>query len=235
MFGNFVGNNKWGNGKVDMNKEFEFKKCQIALFNPKIDAYYHNLVLIRDAAKLLDKEQTTRCHRYLDFVYNCANKYLMPLDDEMLEKALDETNAFIAANRNSANQFRVHAVGHCHIDTAWMWPYEETKRKIARSWSTQLEFIHNLFKDRGFKFCASSAAHYWWLKEYYPELFKRVQAAVKEGLFEIVGGTWVEFDGNVPNGESMARQFLYGQHFFEDEFGVKPSIFFLPDTFGYSP
>ena len=56
MFGNFVGNNKWGNGKVDMNKEFEFKKCQIALFNPQIDAYYHNLVLIRDAAKLLDKE-----------------------------------------------------------------------------------------------------------------------------------------------------------------------------------
>ena len=99
----------------------------------------------------------------------------------------------------------VHAVGHCHIDTAWLWPYMETKRKIARSWSTQLEFMNNLFKPLGFKFCASSAAHYWWLKTYYPDLFERLKDAVKAGTFEVVGGTWVEFDGNVPNGESMTR------------------------------
>ena len=95
--------------------------------------------------------------------------------------------------------------------------------------------MNSLFKEHGFKFCASSAAHYWWLKQYYPELYARLQDAVKQGTFEVVGGTWVEFDGNVPNGESMNRQFLYGQHFFEDEFGKKPKIFFLPDTFGYSP
>ncbi len=81
----------------------------------------------------------------------------------------------------------------------------ETKRKIARSWSTQLEYMNNLFKDHGFKFCASSAAHYWWLKQYYPELYLRLKEAIKEGLFEVVGGTWVEFDGNIPSGESMAR------------------------------
>jgi len=71
--------------------------------------------------------------------------------------------------------------------------------------------MNNLFDQHNFKFCASSAAHYWWLKKYYPELYVRLQEAVKQGKFEVVGGTWVEFDGNVPNGESMTRQFLYGQ------------------------
>jgi alpha-mannosidase len=65
--------------------------------------------------------------------------------------------------------------------------------------------MNNLFKDHGFKFCASSAAHYWWLKKYYPELYLRLKEAIKEELFEVVGGTWVEFDGNIPSGEAMAR------------------------------
>ena len=50
-----------------------------------------------------------------------------------------------------------------------------------------------------------------------------------------MGGTWVEFDGNLPSGEAMTRQFLYGQNFFEEEFGKRTEVFFLPDTFGYSP
>jgi alpha-mannosidase len=68
-----------------------------------------------------------------------------------------------------------------------------------------LEYIKNLFKHENFKFCASSAAHYWWLKKYYPELYERLKEAIADGTFEVVGGTWVEFDGNVPSGESMTR------------------------------
>ena len=101
-------------------------------------------------------------------------------------------------------------MGHCHIDTAWLWPYAETKRKIARSWGTQLELMRH-YKD--FKFCASQIGQYYWLRKYYPDVFARVQAAVREGRFEVVGGSWVECDGNVPSGESMARQMLYGQRF----------------------
>lgn len=124
-------------------------------------------------------------------------------------------------------------MGHCHIDTAWLWPYAETKRKIARSWGTQLEIMREF---PSFKFCASSAAQYWWLKHNNPETYKRVQQqALSDGRFEVVGGTWVEFDGNVPSGESMLRQFYYGQKFFQHEFNKKASVFFMPDTFGYSP
>lgn len=77
MFGSF---NSWG-GKVDLNKQFTFKKCQIGLFNYKIDKYFYNIEMIRDASKYLEKEQSTRAHRYLNFIYDCANKYLMPISD----------------------------------------------------------------------------------------------------------------------------------------------------------
>ena len=70
--------------------------------------------------------------------------------------------------------------------------------------------INKIFKKNGYKFCASSAAHYWWLKNNYPELHARVKEAIREGTFEVVGGSWVEFDGSIPNGESMTRQLLYG-------------------------
>lgn len=62
-----------------------------------------------------------------------------------------------------------------------------------------------------------------------------MREGVKKGRFEVVGGSWVECDGNVPSGESMVRQLLYGQLFAESELDAKIEVFFLPDTFGYSP
>lgn len=150
----------------------------------------------------------------------------------MIASAVEKTAKFISGRTNSSNQHTLFAVGHCHIDTAWLWPYAETKRKIARSWSTQLELMRQ-YPD--FKFCASQIGQYYWLKKNNPEVFERVKAAVAEGRFEVVGGSWVELDGNVPSGESMVRQLLYGQRFAQAEFGKRIEVFFLPDTFGYSP
>jgi alpha-mannosidase len=73
-----------------------------------------------------------------------------------------------------------------------------------------------------------------WLKEFYPALFDRVKAKVKEQKFLPIGGSWVEHDTNMPGGESLVRQFLYGQRFFESHFGERSTTFWLPDTFGYS-
>ena len=84
-----------------------------------------------------------------------------------------------------------------------------------------------------YTFCASSAQQYDWVRQDYPELFHRIQSKVKEERFEVVGGTWVEFDGNIPSGESIVRQFLYGQRFFQEHFSKTCSEFFMPDTFGY--
>ena len=127
--------------------------------------------------------------------------------------------------------FLVNAIGHCHIDTCWLWPWAETKRKIARSWLNQCDLMERYPEHR---FCASQAQQYKWLKLYYPAAFDRVKEKVKEGRFHPIGGSWVEHDTNMPSGESLTRQFLYGQRFFESHFGERSTTFWLPDTFGYS-
>ncbi|ORX40242.1 alpha-mannosidase [Kockovaella imperatae] len=125
------------------------------------------------------------------------------------------------------------AIGYCHIDTAWLWPWSSTKQKIARSWSSQLDLMDRYPE---FRFMATAAQHFSWLEELYPKLFKRVQEKVKSGQFgKINGGCWVETDGNLPSGESLCRQFLYGQRYFRSRFGKTTDTLILPDSFGFGP
>jgi alpha-mannosidase len=86
----------------------------------------------------------------------------------------------------------------------------------------------------GYAFVASQAQQFHWLSRDAPELYDRLKAAVKRGTFVPVGGSWVEMDANVPSGEAIVRQLLYGQRYFQKEFGVKSDVFWLPDTFGYA-
>jgi alpha-mannosidase len=131
----------------------------------------------------------------------------------------------------SASSLSVTAVGHAHIDTAWLWPVKESIRKCARTFATQLDLIDR-YPD--YIFGASQAQHYAFVKEHYPELYKRVKVAVKAGRWEIQGGMWVEADCNLTGGESLVRQILHGKNFFRDEFGVDIDNLWLPDVFGYS-
>ncbi|MFI7483964.1 alpha-mannosidase [Kocuria sp. M1R5S2] len=131
----------------------------------------------------------------------------------------------------SASAHRLHAVGHAHIDSAWLWPTRETVRKVARTFSNVCDLIDS---HPGFVFAASSAQQYAWLKEYYPDLFERVREKVRSGNFVPVGGMWVESDTNLPGGEALVRQFLAGKTFFLREFGVDTEEVWLPDSFGYS-
>ena len=123
------------------------------------------------------------------------------------------------------------AVGHAHIDTAWLWPLRETKRKVARTFSNVVELSD---EDKDLVFAASSAQQYKWLKENYPEVFVEVKRKVAEGKFIPVGGMWVECDANMPSGESLTRQFLQGVRFFEENLGGCSPVVWLPDSFGYS-
>lgn len=132
---------------------------------------------------------------------------------------------------DSDKEHIVYAIGHCHIDTCWLWPWAETKRKIARSWANQCDLLDRYPEHR---FTCSQAQQYKWLEQLYPKLYNRVKAKVKQGTFQPIGGSWVEHDTNMPSGESLVRQFLYGQRYFESRFGERCSTFWLPDTFGYS-
>ncbi|MCX7782899.1 MAG: glycosyl hydrolase-related protein [Meiothermus sp.] len=121
--------------------------------------------------------------------------------------------------------------GHAHIDLAWLWPIAETRRKIRRTFATVL---HLMERYPELCFNQSSAQAYAWLEADDPALFAQVQAQVQEGRWELVGGMWVEPDGNLLSGESWARQMLYGQRYFEQKFGRRARVAWLPDTFGFA-
>lgn len=139
--------------------------------------------------------------------------------------------ADVLARPAAASAHRVSAVGHAHIDSAWLWPTRETIRKCARTFSNVLQLME---EHPDFVFACSSAQQYAWMKEHYPALFARIAERVREGRFVPVGGMWVESDTNLPGGEALARQFVAGKGFFLREFGVEPTEVWLPDSFGYS-
>jgi alpha-mannosidase len=125
---------------------------------------------------------------------------------------------------------KITAVGHAHIDTAWEWPIREAKRKVARSWSTQLALMD---EHADYIFAASQPAQYEWMKESYPDIYRRVKEKVASGQWEPVGAMWVEADCNLPSGESLVRQLLQGKRFFMREFDYETRVLWLPDVFGY--
>ncbi len=122
-------------------------------------------------------------------------------------------------------------LGHSHMDTAWLWPVDETIRKCARTYSNALHMME-LYPE--YNFIQSSALHSEWMKEYYPTIFEDMKKRVAEGRYEPNGAVYVECDCNITSGESMIRQFLKGQMFTRENFGYTSDSFWLPDTFGYS-
>lgn len=130
-----------------------------------------------------------------------------------------------------ASAGRVVAVGHAHIDSAWLWPIRETRRKVVRTFANVLELMD---EDPDLVFAASSAQQYQWLLEDHPDVFARIRERVAEGRWVIVGGQWVESDPYMIGGEAFIRQFSEGQAFFRERFGAEASEVWLPDSFGYS-
>lgn len=123
------------------------------------------------------------------------------------------------------------AVGHTHIDVAWLWTLAQTRQKIARSFSTVLQLM-DLYPD--YVFMSSQPQLYSYLQKDYPEVFARVKERIAEGRWETEGGMWVEADCNLTAGESLVRQFLFGKRYFREQFGKDNRILWLPDVFGYS-
>jgi len=122
--------------------------------------------------------------------------------------------------------------GHAHIDLAWRWPVAETRLKVRRTLHTALGLLE---RHPEVTFNQSTAQYFAWLEEDDPALLARVEAAAREGRFETIGGMWVEPDLNMPAGESLARQLLYGQRYFERRFGARHTVCWLPDCFGFTP
>ncbi len=124
------------------------------------------------------------------------------------------------------------ATGHAHIDLAWLWPMVETRRKAVRTFHTALQLMDQ-FPE--FQFNHSTAQLYDFIGQDDPELLTAITDKVKAGQWEPIGAMWVEPDTNMPSGESLIRQLLYGIRYFDRQFGKRSTVLWLPDVFGFSP
>lgn len=133
--------------------------------------------------------------------------------------------------KNGSTSPVIYAIGNSHLDLEWVWTINETRRKCARTLGNQLKLIEDYPE---YKYIHSQPWTLEVVKNEYPELYERVKKAVDDGNIIVEGGAWVEPDTNLPSGESLIRQFVFGKKFIKDEFGKDSEIFWLPDSFGMS-
>ncbi len=125
----------------------------------------------------------------------------------------------------------VHAVGHSHIDMAWMWRLHHTREKAQRTFTT----VTNLMRQYPeYRYVHSSPQLYEYVKQDNPKLYEQVRELAREGRWEVTGGMWIESETLISAGESLVRQFLLGQRFYRDEFGKTTRVLWLPDSFGFT-
>lgn len=129
-------------------------------------------------------------------------------------------------------EYTARIVGHAHTDLAWLWSWEETVRDVAPN--TFIRTLAELDRMPGLTFAQSQAALYEAMEIYHPEMFERIREKIREGTWIPVGGMWVEPDLNMPDGESLVRQILYGKRYFQDRFGIDVQVGWNPDAFGQS-
>jgi alpha-mannosidase len=152
-------------------------------------------------------------------------------DQSAFDSSLRKSQQTMEQLRPYIKKFSIHATGNSHIDMAWLWPWTETVEVTRNTFASTLQLMREYPQ---LTFTMATAQTYSWMEEKYPDIFKEIQQRVKEGRWEIVGGMWVEPDLNLPDGESLARQLLYGKRYFQQKFGVDVKIGWNPDSFGYT-
>ena len=209
--------------KVDFLTRFE-----------RVEQLYYDLQIPLDVAVLLPQHDARR-HAIL----NIIDRALRALDRRGLvsEKfvtslaAAEAIAAEIYQLQDTEAKPTITAIGHTHIDVAWLWRVLHTRDKTGRSFATALSLMDEYPE---FIFMYNQSVLLDFLKQDYPEIWQRVKDKVAQGQFEIEGAMWVEPDVNIISGESLVRQFMRGRRFHQQQFGITPKVAWLPDTFGYS-
>jgi alpha-mannosidase len=202
-------------------------KLRLAALDTDVWALRHDFEILIDLYRNLPENSVRRARILRALTKSCE---VLAKDETAYGPARAELKE-VQSKPANASDIPVRAVGHAHIDTAWLWPLGETVRKTARTYASQLKLIEQY---PGYVFGASAPQHYDWMKKDYPDIYARVKEAVKAGRWELQGGMWVEADCNVPNGESLVRQFIHGKNFYRDEFGQDVDNLWIPDVFGYA-
>lgn len=211
-----------------------FQRAALATRNPEVEDYFFNLDTLHLLAQELP-EESTRAARIVYHLNRSVDAFdYTHTDDASLKKSAVRANKLLkpvldSPAEPSATTVAVH--GHSHIDVAWLWPYRETRRKCARTFSTVMRLMEQYPE---YIFTQSQAQLYQFVKENHPTLYEEIRKRVKEGRWDVTGSMWVEADCNLSSGESLVRQILLGKNFYRDEFGIDTDVLWLPDVFGYA-
>ncbi|MGI8983369.1 MAG: alpha-mannosidase, partial [Acidimicrobiales bacterium] len=209
--------------------DHEVLRAQLAVRRPEIYGLACDLRTVLELADAADAAGDGTDFALLEAL---ANLFAVLDPDNVAATAADGRAALARAlDRPAApDAHRISAVGHAHIDTAWLWPQREAARKCARSFANAVALMEEYPQ---FEFVCSAARHLAWVEERYPALFERIRERVETGQFRPAGGMWVEADCNVPSGESLVRQLVHGQRWFLSRFGHECREAWLPDGFGF--
>ncbi|MCX7771900.1 MAG: alpha-mannosidase [Clostridia bacterium] len=179
-----------------------------------------------DQQRIETIEHLLEAIRLIDFRQVYSSGFYKSIDD-----ALNYMRDVFYGQYCKKDHIVVRGVGHTHIDVAWLWDLDQTRQKVQRSFATVLELMDQYPE---YLFMSSQPQLYEFIAQERPELFERIRKRVKEGRWEPEGAMWVEADTNIPSGESLVRQILFGKRYFRENFGIESQILWLPDVFGYS-
>ena len=212
----------------NLRENGSLKEAWVAICNDAArDLYYDLYVLHR--LLLCTSENKPSKYELLDRIFRAVSLLV-----EYTPEELASAKAIVAEYYQKETGYQslsITATGHAHIDLAWLWPIRETRRKGARTFATALDLM-NRYPE--YIFGASQPQLYDWIKKDHPKLYQRAKDRIAEGRWELQGAMWVETDTNLPGAESLVRQFLYGNRFWEKEFGQYVSFVWMPDVFGYT-
>ena len=198
-----------------------FHEGELVMIDTQLEGLYYDVLAVAEALPQIDDGHIrTR-------LINAATQALMGISEPAA--AREALAAELAKLPRGAGE--VLFVGQAHIDTAWLWTIRESIRKTRR---TFLNVINLMERYPEFNFAFSQPALFEFAEKHYPDLFEQIKQKVAEGRIELVGNAWVEMDANMPWGESLVRQLLYGRQYFLSRFGKESRVFWMPDVFGYS-
>ncbi|MGM0125597.1 alpha-mannosidase [Enterococcus sp. AZ194] len=212
----------------------QFKEAFLCQLNPSIDDLYYFSDMIHKTLEQIGEGNPIRYK-----LSKIIDKTLSLLDwkkpgSEAFYDSFETADAFLNQEISALPKeelITVTAVGHTHIDVAWLWRLKHTREKAARSFSTVLRLMEEYPE---YIFLQTQPQLYKYIKEDYPEIYSKIKERVAEGRWEVDGAMWLEADCNIPSGESLTRQILHGAKFIKEEFNQSVNYLWLPDVFGYS-
>ena len=231
-------NNKLGVGEGEHPPQhalspWHLRRCEIARFDEHAWRLYWDARVLHKLELELARENATAEKSWQGLLLYELNRFANTIDLDN-PRTWSEAHAILRQlydYENGGRMLELSTIGHAHIDTAWLWPLAETRRKCARSFSSALAYMRDYPE---YRFACSQAYQYDLMRREHPDLYEQIKQKVRDGQWVPVGGTWIEPDCNIPSGESLCRQFLLGQRYFEREFGKRCREFWNPDVFGYN-